>query len=158
MAERRVHLEAGARSQQAIAAWQNVFTQYFNPINGTGRAWAMWTTPPRTSLTKFRKSVMAGLEFHSAAFVEGEVAPTQVQILVKDLMVERNAVVAAMEAAVGQQVQHQGLLRGQWRHRPSPPWPRCSGSLLIYYALPVVCTSRYILLAKRSLLTKAQVV
>ena len=29
--------------------------------------------------------------------------------------------------------------------------------LLIYYALPVVCTSRYILLAKRSILTKAQV-
>jgi hypothetical protein len=27
----------------------------------------------------------------------------------------------------------------------------------IYYALPVVCTSRYILLAKRSILTKAQV-
>ncbi len=25
--------------------------------------------------------------------------------------------------------------------------------LLIYYALPVVCTSRYILLAKRSILT-----
>jgi hypothetical protein len=70
----------------------------------------MWTTPPRTSLTKFRKSVMAGLEFQSAAFVEGEVAPTQVQILVNDLMVERNAAVAAMEAAVGQQVQHQGLL------------------------------------------------
>ena len=36
MAERRVHLETGARSQRAIAAWQNVFTQYFNPINGTG--------------------------------------------------------------------------------------------------------------------------
>jgi len=29
--------------------------------------------------------------------------------------------------------------------------------LLIYYALPVVCTSRYILLAKRSILTKAHV-
>ena len=53
---------------------------------------------------------MAGLEFHSAAFVEGEVAPTQVRILVNDLMVERNAAVAAMEAAVGQQVQYQGLL------------------------------------------------
>ncbi len=26
--------------------------------------------------------------------------------------------------------------------------------LLIYYALPVVCTSRYILLAKRSMLTR----
>jgi hypothetical protein len=110
MAERRVHLETGARSQRAIAAWQNVFTQYFNPINGTGRAWAMWTTAPRTSLTKFRKSVMTGLEFHSAAFVAGEVAPTQVQILANDLMVERNAAVAAKEAAVRQQVQHQGLL------------------------------------------------
>ena len=110
MAERRVHLEIGARSQRAISAWQNVFTQYFNPINGTGRAWAMWTTPPRTSLTKFRKSVMAGLEFHSAAFVKGEVAPTQVQILANDLMVECKAAIAAMEASVGQQVQHQGLL------------------------------------------------
>jgi hypothetical protein len=30
-------------------------------------------------------------------------------------------------------------------------------AVLIYYALPVVCTSRYILLAKRSILTKAQV-
>jgi hypothetical protein len=29
--------------------------------------------------------------------------------------------------------------------------------VLIYYALPVVCTLRYILLAKRSILTKAQV-
>jgi hypothetical protein len=38
MAERRVHLELGARSQRAISEWQNVFTQYFNPINGTGRA------------------------------------------------------------------------------------------------------------------------
>ena len=110
MAERRVHLEADARSQQAIAVWQNVFTQYFNPINGTGRAWAMWTTASSTSLTKFCKSVMAGLDFHSAAFVAGEVAPTQVQILANDLMVERNAAVAAREAAVGQQVQHQGLL------------------------------------------------
>ena len=70
----------------------------------------MWATAPRTSLTKFRKSVMAGLDFHSAAFVAGEVAPTQVQILANDLMVERNAVVAAKEAAFGQQVQHQGLL------------------------------------------------
>ena len=34
---------------------------------------------------------------------------------------------------------------------------RCYQRLLIYYALPVVCTSRYILLAKRSILTKAQV-
>jgi len=53
---------------------------------------------------------MSGLEFHSAAFVEGEVAPTQVRILANDLMVECNAAVAAMEAAVGQQVQYQGLL------------------------------------------------
>ena len=29
--------------------------------------------------------------------------------------------------------------------------------LLIYYALPVVCTSRYILLAKRSILKKGKV-
>ncbi len=29
--------------------------------------------------------------------------------------------------------------------------------VLIYYALPVVCPSRYILLAKHSILTKAQV-
>ena len=36
MAERSVHLEMGECSQRAIAAWQNVFTQYFNPINGTG--------------------------------------------------------------------------------------------------------------------------
>ena len=36
MAERRVHLETGARSQRAIVVWQNVFTQYFKPINGTG--------------------------------------------------------------------------------------------------------------------------
>ena len=70
----------------------------------------MWTTSSRASLTKFRKSVMAGLDFHSAAFVAGEVAPTQVQILANDLMVERNAAVAAKEAAGGQQVQHQGLL------------------------------------------------
>ena len=70
----------------------------------------MWTTSSRASLTKFRKSVMAGLDFHSAAFVAGEIAPTQVQILANDLMVERNAAVAAKEAAVGQQVQHQGLL------------------------------------------------
>jgi hypothetical protein len=110
MAERSVHLEMGARSQRAIAAWQNVFTQYFNPINGTGRAWVMWTTSSRASLTKFRKSVMAGLDFHSTAFVAAEIAPTQVQILANDLMVERNAAVAANEAAVGQQVQHQGLL------------------------------------------------
>jgi hypothetical protein len=53
---------------------------------------------------------MAGLDFHSAVFVAGEVAPTQVQILANDLMVERNAAVAAKEAAFGQQVQHQGLL------------------------------------------------
>ena len=53
---------------------------------------------------------MAGLDFHSAAFVTGEVAPTQVQILANDLMVGRNAAVAAKEAAFGQQVQHQGLL------------------------------------------------
>ena len=70
----------------------------------------MWTTAPCTSLTKFRKSVMDGLDFHSAAFVAGEVAPTQVQILANDLMVGRNAAVAAKEAAFGQQVQHQGLL------------------------------------------------
>jgi hypothetical protein len=38
MAERRVHVESGACSQQAIAAWQNIFDQYFNPINGTGQA------------------------------------------------------------------------------------------------------------------------
>jgi hypothetical protein len=36
MAERSVHLEMGERSQRAIAAWQNVFTQNFNSINGTG--------------------------------------------------------------------------------------------------------------------------
>ena len=53
MAERSVHLEIAPRSQRAILAWQNVFTQYFNPINGTGRAWAMWTTASSLGLSPF---------------------------------------------------------------------------------------------------------
>jgi hypothetical protein len=110
MAERRVHVESGARSQRAIAAWQNVFDQYFNPINGTGRAWAMWSNP-REGVAKFRKSVMAALDFHHAAFLAGEAAPSQVQILANDLMVERVAAIAAKEAAVARQVQHQGRLQ-----------------------------------------------
>ncbi len=110
MAERRVHVESGARSKRAIAAWQNVFDQYFNPINGTGRAWAMWSNPCK-GVAKFRKSVMAALEFHHAAFLAGEAAPSQVQILANDLMVERIAAIAAKEAAVARQVQHQGRLQ-----------------------------------------------
>ena len=110
MAERRVHLELGSRSARAIALWQNVFDQYFHPINGSGRAWTLWTNP-REGITKFRKSVMTGLQFHFDAFNEGvNGAPTQVQILANDLMVERSAALATQEAAVAQQVQHQGLL------------------------------------------------
>ncbi len=109
MAECRVHVETGAHSQQAIAAWQSMFNHYFHPINGTGRAWAMWSNP-REGVAKFCKSVMTGLEFHHAAFIAGEVAPTQVLILANDLMVERNAAIAAQEAAVERQVQHQGRL------------------------------------------------
>jgi hypothetical protein len=109
MAELRVHVETGARSQQAIAAWQSVFDQYFHPINGTGRAWAMWSNPCE-GVAKFRKSVMTGLEFHYAAFIASEVALTQVQIFANDLIVEQNAAIAAQEAAVEQQVQHQGCL------------------------------------------------
>ena len=54
---------------------------------------------------------MTGLQFHFDAFNEGvNGAPTQVQILANDLMVERSAALATQEAAVAQQVQHQGLL------------------------------------------------
>jgi hypothetical protein len=54
---------------------------------------------------------MTGLQFRFDAFNEGvNGAPTQVQILANDLMVERSAALATQEAAVAQQVQHQGLL------------------------------------------------
>ncbi len=53
---------------------------------------------------------MATLQFHSTAFNKGETAPTQVQILANDLVVERNAALAAQEAAVAQQTQQQGCL------------------------------------------------
>jgi hypothetical protein len=109
MAERRVHIETGAGSQRAIAAWQSMFDQYFNPINGTGQAWAMWSNP-HEGVAKFRKSVMTGLEFYYAAFIAGKVAPTQVHILANNHMVEWNAAIAAQEAAVKRQVQHQGCL------------------------------------------------
>jgi hypothetical protein len=69
----------------------------------------MWSNPPE-GVAKFRKSVMTGLEFHYAAFIASKVALTQVQIFANDLIVKRNAAIAAQEAAVGQQVQHQGLL------------------------------------------------
>jgi hypothetical protein len=69
----------------------------------------MWTNP-RDGLNKFRKTTMAALEFHAKAFNNGPNAPTQVQILANDLAVERNAALAAQEALVAQQVQHQGHL------------------------------------------------
>ena len=54
---------------------------------------------------------MTGLQFHFDAFNEGvNGAPTQVQILANDLMVERSIALTTQEAAVAQQVQHQGLL------------------------------------------------
>ncbi len=53
---------------------------------------------------------MTSLELHYAAFIAGEVAPTQVQILANNLMVKQNAAIAAQEAAVEWQVQHQGCL------------------------------------------------
>ncbi len=110
MAERRLHLELGSRSTRAIALWQNMFDQYFHPINGSGRAWTLWTNP-HEDIAKFWKYVMTGLQFHFDAFNKGvNCAPTQVQILANDLMVERSAALATQEAAVAQQVQHQGLL------------------------------------------------
>ncbi len=42
MAEQGVHVETSTCSQQAPALWQSVFDQFFNPINGTSRAWLMW--------------------------------------------------------------------------------------------------------------------
>jgi len=54
---------------------------------------------------------MTSLQFHFDAFNEGmNGAPTQVLILANDLMVERSAALATREAAVMQQVQHQGHL------------------------------------------------
>ena len=53
---------------------------------------------------------MAALEIHAKAFNNCPNAPTQVQILANDLAVERNAALAAQEALVAQQVQHQGRL------------------------------------------------
>jgi hypothetical protein len=70
----------------------------------------LWTNL-REGIAKFRKSVMASLQFHFDAFNEGvNGALTQVQILANDLMVERSAALVTQEAAVAQQVQHQGLL------------------------------------------------
>ena len=70
----------------------------------------LWTNL-REGITKFRKSVMAGLQFRFDAFNEGvNGVLTHVQILAKDLMVERSAALATQEAAVTQQVEHQGLL------------------------------------------------
>jgi hypothetical protein len=88
-----------------------MFDQYFNPIYRLGRAWLLCSNPCE-GVTKFWKSVMTGLQFHFEAFNEGvNHAPTQVQILANDLMVERNAgFVATQEAAVVQQAQHQGCL------------------------------------------------
>jgi len=89
MAERRVHLELGARNAQTIASGQSMFDQYFNPINRSGGAWSLCSNP-REGAAKFWKSVMTGLQFHFEAFNEGVNAPTQVQILANDLMVERS--------------------------------------------------------------------
>ena len=97
MAKAGVHTETATRSAQAIAKWQSIYDQYFNPISGAGRAWTMWTNP-RDGLNKFRKTTMAALEFHAKAFNNGLNAPTQVQILANDLVVERNAALAAQEA------------------------------------------------------------
>ena len=80
MAERRAHVEIGVHSLWAIVTWQSIFGQYFNPINGTGRGRAMWTTTPQVALTKSRKTVLVALKFHHAAFLASDVAPTQVQI------------------------------------------------------------------------------
>jgi hypothetical protein len=68
----------------------------------------MWTNPCE-GLSKFQKSVMATLQFHSTAFNKGETAPTQIEIMVNDLMVKRNAL-AAQESVVIQRAQHQGHL------------------------------------------------
>ncbi len=82
-----------------------MFDQFFHPINGSGRAWTLWTNTNEGGIAKFRKSVMTGLQFHVNAFNEGvNGAPTQVQILANDLMVERSAALATQEAAVMQQV------------------------------------------------------
>ena len=54
---------------------------------------------------------MTALQFHFDAFNEGMNAPTQVQIVANDLMIERNVAIAAEEVAVVQQAQHQGRLR-----------------------------------------------
>ena len=55
---------------------------------------------------------MTSLQFHSDAFNKGVNAPTQVQISANDLMVERSSALAtqAQDAAITQQVQHQGHL------------------------------------------------
>jgi hypothetical protein len=53
---------------------------------------------------------MTGLQFYFEAFSKGMNAPTQVQILTNDLMVERSTALATQEAAVAQQAQHQGCL------------------------------------------------
>jgi hypothetical protein len=109
MAEQGVHVETGTCSQKAFAAWQSVFDQYFYPINGMRRAWSMWLNPCER-VAKSRKSVMATLQFHSNAFNKGETALTQVQISANNLVVKRNTALAAQEAAVAQQTQHQGCL------------------------------------------------
>ncbi len=109
MAKGGVHTETALCSARALAKWQSFFDQYFNPISGAGRAWTMRTNPC-DGLNKFRASTMTALEFHAKAFNDGPNAPTQVQILANNLAVERNAALAAQEALVAQQVQHQGRL------------------------------------------------
>ncbi len=75
----------------------------------SGRVWTMWTDR-KARLAKFKASVLMALEFHANEYDANLNAPTQLQIIANDIMVERKAALDAITAVVARQANHQGLL------------------------------------------------
>ncbi|KAL7552911.1 hypothetical protein ACHAWF_016160 [Thalassiosira exigua] len=93
MQHRRPHVEVGARNPRATAAWKDLYSQYFDPVNGQGRCFRSWNDPNQ-AWKKFKKAILAAIQGHSAGCTtsrqNGE-TPTPIQILAHDLQNEIDA-------------------------------------------------------------------
>jgi hypothetical protein len=102
----RVHTRMPLRAKITTDGWRGAFDVYFG-VSGQGRAWAMWDDR-KVGLAKWKASVLAALEHHaSRTDIGSTVELVELGEVARRMMGQRNAAIAATDAAAADIVAHQ---------------------------------------------------
>ena len=125
----QVHTRMPPRARSTTDAWSNVFDVYFG-VSGQGRNWMMWVDR-KVGVNKWKAAILAALDYHASRTDIGSTAElVQLGEVARRMMDQRNAAIAAINAAAADAVAHRqglndmnramGLLPSQ-RGVPPPP-------------------------------------